>query len=411
MTRRLAIENFRIALRSIRSQLLRALITMAIIAIGITALVGILTAIDSIKLSLSSELSLMGANTFTIRTSQNRIFQDGISRKPDPPITYSQALDFKQRFDYPSDVSFFHRATFGATLTYRGKKSKPNVTVFGVDENYLSTAGYNVKYGRNISEQDLKANAHVCILGKELAENLFPYVDPLDKVISTGNGKFRVLGVLAEKGSSVQMGADRVCFLPVAASRQYYGSANLSYSLNVIAYSPDQLTPAVSEATGLMRILRRVPLREKDNFIVRRSDSLSELLIENLSSITLMATLIAVITLLGAAVAVMNIMLVSVTERTREIGTRKALGAPKKTIRSQFLMEAILICQMGGAMGVVLGILIGNILAFTSGTGFLIPWDWILGGVLTCALVGIVSGYYPAVKASQLDPIEALRHE
>jgi putative ABC transport system permease protein len=220
-----------------------------------------------------------------------------------------------------------------------------------------------------------------------------------------------VIGVLKSKGNSMGFGGDKVSILPLANVRQYFSRPNMTFTINVMVTNSQLMDAAVGEAMGTFRRIRKVVVGEDENFEITKSDNLANLLIDNIQKVTAGATAIGIITLLGAAIGLMNIMLVSVTERTREIGIRKAIGANAKTIRSQFLVEAIVICQIGGLLGIVLGIAIGNLISMQLGVGFIIPWFWIISGIILCMFVGLISGLYPAIKASKLDPIEALRFE
>lgn len=408
-------ENIRIAMSSIRAQLLRAFLTMFIIAIGITSLVGTLTAIEAMKYSISSNFQSMGANTFTIRDREKtiRIGRRGKGPRRFPAITYEEAMRFQREFNFPATVSVSTMATFNGTLKYKSEKSNPNIQVFGADENYLATSGYTLDRGRNFSKQEMIDGSHICLLGADMVSTLFgPYKeDPLGKVISVGNGKYTVVGILKSKGNSFGFGGDKIALLPIPNVRQYFSRPGMTFTINVLASSAGALETTVSEATGYFRVVRRVKIGDEDNFEITKSDSIAKLLIDNISTVTMAATFIGIITLLGAAIGLMNIMLVSVTERTREIGTRKAIGATSATILRQFLVESIVISLLGGLAGILLGIIIGNVLMMQLSGSFVVPWAWMLGGVVICFFVGIISGLLPAIKASRLDPIEALRFE
>ncbi len=408
------IENVRIALKSIRTNLLRTILTVLIIAFGIMALVGILTAIDSIKGSLTESFSLMGANTFTIESRSMRVHigNQSYRRKNHDFISHRQAEDFKERFQFPARVSIWTRASGSAIVKYQSYQSNPNTSVIGADEDYIYTAGYEIEKGRNFSAAEVETNSSLVLIGKDVATQAFgKNMDPLNRFISVGNGRYRVIGVLKSRGQSGGMGTDRVCIIPYTNVRQYFSRPQMRYSLSVMPNSTEMLDVTVSEAEGIFRLVRRLDARDESDFNITKSDQLAQMLIENLKFVTMAATIIGLITLMGAVIGLMNIMLVSVTERTKEIGTRKALGAKSLMIKRQFLYEAIVIGQLGAVVGILLGIVIGNGVSLAIGSSFIIPWKWILLGIGLCFGVGVVSGYFPAVKASRLDPIQALRYE
>ena len=413
-TQRIISENIRISLQSIRSNLLRTILTILIIAIGITALVGILTAIDSIKSSITKEFTFMGTNTFTI-TSRGMRVQVGNNRyrsRNYSYISYYQAKEFQESFDFPATVSLSVYATGTATLKNGYKKTNPNISVQGIDNNYLYTAGHELKLGRAFSDDDIESGRNVVLLGNGIITKLFDKnEDPINKTISIGAGKYKVIGTLESKGSGFGGNGDQVCFIPYSNVRNYFSRPNMNFTIQIKVENNELVDPAVGQAEGTFRIVRKLSPQDETDFNIEKSDNLVNILLDNLKNITMVATLIGLITLFGAAVGLMNIMLVSVSERTREIGIRKAIGANNKVIRQQFLIEAIVIGQLGGALGIILGILAGNGVSALIKIPFFIPWVWIITGVVLCLIVSLASGYYPAQKASKLDPIESLRHE
>jgi putative ABC transport system permease protein len=406
-------ENIRISFRAIKSNRVRAILTICIIAIGIMALVGILTAIDAIKSSLTNQFTMMGANSFTIASrglnihiGDNRTRAKNFSR-----ITYREAEEFKTRFNEGAWIAISYNASRGTTVKYGLEETNPTVSLTGVDENHLTVSGYEIQEGRNFAADEIQTNKHLVLIGSDIARDLFPTgIDPVGKNITVAGMKLKVIGVLKSKGSGLG-NPDQVCFMPVTTARQYFSNPNMTFSITIMPMNPVNLDMMTGEAEAVFRIVRNLNPRDESDFNINKSDSIVKMLMENLKYVTLAATIIGIVTLFGAAVGLMNIMLVSVTERTREIGVRKAIGAKTQTIKYQFLFESIIIGQLGGFFGIIFGILIGNAVSSMLRSSFVIPWIWVITGIVVCFIVGVVSGYAPAVKAANIDPIEALRYE
>ncbi|MDB5003239.1 MAG: transporter [Mucilaginibacter sp.] len=405
-------ENISIALQSIAGNRLRTSLTSLIIAIGIMALVGILTAIEGIKQYTTDAFSSLGANSFTIQNRGSGVnFGNGGHRKRYPSIRYDQAQRFKTLYKLPALVAINLDISGSAIAKYGSEKTNPNIQITGTNENYLQTNGYKLALGRNFSESELEYGANVVIIGDEMKTKLFKNSDPINKSIFVGSNKFRVIGVFASKGSSSLGGGDRLCTIPILKAKQISNITNPSFAVTVMVTSGGSFDASIGEATSLFRNIRSLPVGSADNFEITRSDSVQQQLSGQLTGMTIAGFGIGIITLIGAAIGLMNIMLVSVTERTREIGIRKAIGATPAVIRKQFLIEAIVICLIGGIGGIILGMAMGNLIAIQISGKFIVPWLWLFSAIALCTLIGLMSGFYPAKKASRLDPVEALRYE
>jgi putative ABC transport system permease protein len=407
-------ENVRIALGSIKTQLLRTILTVLIIAIGITALVCILTVVAALENTLSSDFASMGANTFNVEQYDISERMDGDNSKKieNPIITYPEAVEFKQKYNYPlSHTSLSFTAASSAEVKFESKKTDPEITVMGVDEYFLTNSGLEATQGRNFTGFDITNNTYSCIVGSDFTKGLLKDVNPIDKVISIRGAKFKVIGVLKEKGSTFGNSKDLRVLIPIQVARSLFTAPDINYTLSVMVDKKELLDQAIDDANSTMRRVRKLSPVKDNNFGISRSDDLINKILSITQYLGMSAWVIGIITIFGSSIALMNIMLVSVTERTREIGVRKALGAKRSTIAIQFFMETLVIGQLGGLLGVILGILAGYGIASLLDFIFVIPWGAIVAAFITTFIVAVVSGSYPALKASKLDPIEALRYE
>jgi len=407
-------ENIRIAFGSIRTQLLRTILTVMIIAIGITALVGILTIVSALGNTLSSNFASMGANTFNINQYENTSRRRGGDEREiiNPIISYPEAVAFKNKYNYPmTETSLSFTATSTAEVKYESLKTDPEISVLGVDDHFLANSGLETSSGRNFTSFDISNNAYVCVLGSDFAKGILKDVNPIGKTISVRGAKFKVIGMLKEKGSTFGNSQDLRVLIPIQVARSLFTAPKINYSVSVMVGKKELLSPATDYAISTMRRIRKLSPIKDNNFGVVRSDDLINKIMSISGYLNKAAWVIGIITILGSSIALMNIMIVSVTERTREIGVRKALGAKKTTIAFQFFIETLLIGQIGGIIGIIFGILIGFAISTAMNFVFVIPWGAIIAAFVTSFIVAVVSGLYPSVKSANLDPIEALRYE
>jgi putative ABC transport system permease protein len=330
------------------------------------------------------------------------------------PISKYQAETFVERYQYPALVALSFNGSQDAIVSMGDRKTNPNVRVLGGNENYLELNGYTLSAGRNLSALDIRTGRNVAIIGSTVAERFFGKnpETPVEKIININNLPFRVIGVLDSKGSTLGMDQDNVIITSYNNVRHFFNNnANASFNIMVKVHDVKLIDGAIDQAQGVFRPIRRLEVTEGDNFNIDKSDTFVKILLTNLGFITGAALLIGAITLGGAAIGLMNIMLVAVRERTKEIGLVKAIGGRRRNVRQQFLFESLLISLLGAAFGVVLGVMLGNIVSVLMATGFIVPWGWIIGGILLCSLVGLLAGLYPSIKAGRLNPIEALRYE
>ena len=408
------LENIRVALDAVRQNLLRSILTLFVIAIGITSLVGILSALDALVYTMGESFSDLGANSFEIYPASDGVQgrQRGRRNRAEP-ITYEQAEAFRDKFAFPARVSMNMWGTGIATVKFGEEKTNPNVQLRGIDENFLDAKGMNLALGRNFSPVEVQSGVQRALVGMDVVNSVFDKKaeNALGKSINVSGIKYKVIGVLESEGASMGNSEDNVVFVPIMTAKRYYGSARKNYNLIVSTFDASDVDNAVASAIGTMRGVRDLGPGKENDFKIEKSDGLLKEIEEMSSSIRIGGIAISLITLLGAAIGLMNIMLVSVTERTREIGIHKALGATERNILIQFLTEAVVISIVGGIVGVLFGILVGNGVAVFMDGSFFVPWSWITLAFIVCTVVGLVSGLYPALKAARLDPIESLRYE
>ncbi len=420
-------DSLSLAFRTIRSNKLRTGITVAIIAFGIMALIGIITAIASMNQSLTENFATMGANSFSIRYRDFQIRMGGNRevKKTDTRnlktkksnerkiITYQEARMFKRQYSFPARVSISLPGPQSIIVMNTKVKTNPNNSMIGGDENYLLQNGYTLAGGRNLNNLDVESGRSVCILGNSVAQKLYGdnTLKALDQTIKSDGIKYRVIGVLKDKGSSAFFNADNIVLTSYNNIRRLFPTDGLSYNIGVMVNNINQMDAAIAEAKGTFRPIRKLAIDEENNFYIDKSDSIAEVFKSALGSITTAAAFIGLITLIGAAIGLMNIMLVAVSERTREIGLVKAVGGKSKNIKAQFLFESIFISLIGAVLGIILGVIVGNVVGLFLHTGFVVPWGWVIIGIVVCSAVGLFAGLYPALKAARLDPIVALRYE
>ncbi|MGN6418068.1 MAG: ABC transporter permease [Pseudobacter sp.] len=420
-------DTFSLAYRTVRGNKLRTGLTVAIIAFGIMALVGIRTAITAMEQKFVESFSSMGATGFTVRYKEPRFRFGGQELKKEKkgekkekksnigkPITRQQAEAFKDNFHFPAQVSLTMFGSNDAVISYGGKKSNPNTRIYGGDDNWIDQNGFTLAYGRNINALDVQTGRNVCLIGSDVARKFFnnDLESPLDRIIKINNIPFRIVGTLNAKGTTLGMNWDNAIMTSYTNVRRFFNSnPNASFNIQVKVADIKLMDAATGQATATFRPIRKLTTTEDDNFAIDKSDSFAEMLIGLLSSLTISALVIGFITLLGAAIGLTNIMLVAVTERTKEIGLVKAIGGKGANIKWQFLFESTIISLLGAFFGIILGVMVGNLFSIYLNTGFVIPWFWTGMGIIICSVVGLLAGLYPANKASRLNPIEALRYE
>jgi len=406
-------ESFRMAIESIRQNKLRSILTLLGISIGVFSVIGVMTAIRTLESSVSSQLDVLGTNTFTINKSPAiQIHGTGGDKKirKRKNITYAHYEEMKRRMVLPLRVSVIDE-TAERNIRYKGKTLKKSAQINGGDESALRSLNTYLADGRNFTPDDIRFARYVTILGPDVVDILFPFEDPLGKAVKIKGIDYTVIGVTERKGQAFGQSQDYFVIIPISLYILRFSNKWTSLRITFESKSAEMYDKTMDEAIGLMRVVRQVPVGEENDFEVISNEELLNTFAGFTSGIKLFAGSVSVIALLVAGIGIMNIMLVSVTERIKEIGIRKAIGATKRDILTQFLMEAIFLSQFGGVVGVILGIAGGNLVAILLKVPAVIPMDWAFYGMAVCSFIGISFGIYPAYRAANLDPIESLRFE
>ena len=409
-------DNIIIAFEAIKTQKVRAIITLLIIAFGIMALVGTLTVVKGIDNSFSSSLQSLGSNKFTFKRYENNFLQGRRHarnrKKINPRISYRNSIDFKKRYKAPQTVvSISYNAARDVEIKSLEKKTDPKYRIIGIDENYIPVNAYKLQEGYNFTQKDIDENRPVAIIGKDLQKELFKNTLPIQKEIIINGHRFIIKGILTPKQSTFGGSENNKILIPINLARSIYTNNMGNFNINIAVKDKTLYETSIAKAIALMRNIRKLRPSEPNNFGINRSDKLEKELKSVSKTLRIFAFIIGLITILGSSIALMNIMLVSVTERTREIGIRKALGANRIFIMLQFFIETLVITFLGGVVGITFGILIGFIITKLMKMPFSMPWDAIGVAIFVIFVVAIISGLYPAYKAAKLDPIQALRYE
>ncbi|MDZ4700136.1 MAG: ABC transporter permease [Rhodothermales bacterium] len=405
-------EAFRMAIDALRANKTRSFLTLVGMIIGVFAIIVSVTAVEVIDVYFKDSMQFLGSSTFNVtRYPQIRVDGGRRDERNRPNLSYEQIERLSSLMELPVTVSVIEDFHFGA-VRYGSRETEPNLVLLGGDQNFLGNFSYELEQGRFLTEQDVQYARGVAVIGKPLADELFPSETPLGKSIRMDGHRYEVVGVLAEKGSFLGFSQDNRIVTPITRLFTLYGSTDRNIgSVSLRVQDPVLLNAAMEEAIGRMRAIRKVPPGEENNFEIATNDTFQGFFDAFTGVLRVGGAGIGLISLFAAGIGIMNIMLVSVTERTREIGIRKSIGARRKDIMRQFLLEAFFLCQIGGLIGILLGALVGNGVALYFDIRAVFPWDWAIIGIVMVTFISLIFGGFPAYKAARLDPIDSLRYE
>jgi putative ABC transport system permease protein len=409
-------EIIAMALSSLGANKLRAALTMTGITIGVFSIISVMTAIGALQNSIENGLSFLGSNIFQFAKYPANISAGGEVKKKYQnrrDISYRQALHYYKLMQ--GNAREICLKCFGYELkgqaVYNGVKTTPSLLIVGTNRAFLTANAYTLGYGRNLNDEDVDLARNVIVVGKMIEKRLFPHESPIGKVIRMSGHTYTIIGVLAEKGTSFGQSQDDICMMPITRFFEDFGAAKRTVNIATQSFSADTYNRTFDKAIGAMRIARGLRADQENDFEIYSNDSLKSAFTSIAGVVRIGAFVISFIALVAAGIGIMNIMLVSVTERTKEIGVRKSIGARSRDILRQFLTEAVFISEVGGILGIILGVIGGDLLAVWLKVDIIFPFGWALAGLVVCSAIGIGFGLYPAYRAAALDPIEALRYE
>jgi len=409
-------EIIAMALNSLGANKLRSALTMIGITIGVFSVISVMTAIGALQSSIESGISFLGSNIFQFaKYPANMSASGNVKKKYENRrnITYRQALHYYKLMEGSAReicLKSFAYEVKGQAV-YNGVKTTPSLLVVGANRSFLTANAYTLGYGRNINDEDVDLARSVIVVGKMIEKRLFPHETPIGKVIRVSGHTFTVIGVLTEKGTAFGQSQDDLCIMPITRFFEDFGEAKRTVNIATQAFSVETYNRTLDKAVGAMRIARGLRANQENDFEIYSNDSLKSAFISIAGVVRIGAFVISFIALVAAGIGIMNIMLVSVTERTKEIGVRKSIGARSRDILHQFLTEAVFISEAGGVVGIILGVIGGDLLAAWLKVDLIFPFGWAFAGLVVCSAIGIGFGLYPAYRAAALDPIEALRYE